>query len=106
MITEHPKSFKESIASGLVLVDFWAPWCGPCRRMEPVLEEVKNDLKSKGKNIKIIKINIEEQPELANEYLVLSIPTLLLFVDGAHIDTKVGGMDSAALCHWIEKSFV
>jgi thioredoxin 1 len=85
--------------SGIVLVDFWASWCGPCKMIAPVLEEISNE---KGDIVKIVKINVDEHPETPTTYNVRSIPTLALFKDGNLIDTKVGVHAKNALIQWIE----
>lgn len=70
-----------------VLVDFWAPWCGPCKALSPIVEKVANELEGK---IKVAKVNIDESPEIAGKYSIMSIPTLLLFVNGAVAEQLVG----------------
>ena len=70
-----------------VLLDFWASWCGPCRMLSPVVEEISNEYFSK---IKVGKVNVDEQSELAQKFGIMSIPTLMVFKDGKHIDTKIG----------------
>jgi thioredoxin 1 len=70
-----------------VLVDFWASWCGPCRMLAPIVEEIAAEYEGK---IKVGKINIDEQPQLAAKYNVASIPTLILFKDGKPVNTSVG----------------
>lgn len=72
-----------------VLVDFWAEWCGPCKALAPVLEEVSNDI---GSRAKIVKVNIDEHPELAGQFGIRSIPTLLVFKEGQVKDQMVGLM--------------
>ena len=79
---------KEVVNSELpVLIDFWAEWCGPCKEMNPILEEVSSEMEEK---IKVLKINIDENPNIPNKYGVQSIPTLIIFKKGEAISTKVG----------------
>ncbi|HWK13440.1 MAG TPA: thioredoxin [Rhizobiaceae bacterium] len=81
-----------------VVVDFWAEWCGPCKMIAPALEEIATEL---GGKVKIAKVNIDENPELAAQFGVRSIPTLMLFKDGQPADTKVGAAPKTALSAWI-----
>lgn len=77
-----------------VLVDFWAPWCGPCRMMAPVIEELSNEID--GSKLKIGKCNVDENPGIAGQYNIMSIPTFLVFQNGKVAEQFVGGMAKAA----------
>ncbi len=86
-------------ASGPVLVDFWAEWCGPCKQLSPVLDEIANEM---GDKLTVAKVNIEESPEAPQKYGVRGIPTLILFKDGEAVATKVGSMPKGKLVEWLE----
>jgi thioredoxin 1 len=81
-----------------VVVDFWAEWCGPCKMIAPALEEIATEL---GGKVKIAKLNIDENPQLATQYGVRSIPTLAIFKNGQVADIKVGAAPKTALNAWI-----
>ena len=81
-----------------VVVDFWAEWCGPCKMIAPSLEEIATELNGK---VKIAKLNIDENPELAAQFGVRSIPTLMIFKGGEVADMKVGAAPKTALSNWI-----
>ena len=80
-------NFDATIAEGVTMVDFWAPWCGPCRMVAPVIEELAEDFDGKAK---ITKVNTDEQQEIADKYGIRSIPTILFFKDGEVVDQMVG----------------
>ncbi|MBN9073293.1 MAG: thioredoxin [Rhizobiales bacterium] len=93
-------SFKTAVldAKEPVVVDFWAEWCGPCKMIAPALEDISAEL---GGKVKIAKLNIDENPELAAQFGVRSIPTLMIFKGGEVADMKVGAAPKTALSHWI-----
>ena len=93
--------FETAIASGATLVDFWAPWCGPCKAIAPLLEELAGEY---GEKLKIVKINIDDHKDVAERFGIMSIPTLLLFKDAQLVDKKVGGGPKAALKTLIDKA--
>ncbi|MBS4062197.1 MAG: thioredoxin [Bacteroidetes bacterium] len=80
-------NFKKSISKGVVLVDFWAPWCGPCRMIGPVVSELSDDFAGKAK---IGKLNVDENKQIASEFGIRSIPTLILFKDGKAVEKFTG----------------
>ena len=83
----------------LTLVDFWAEWCGPCKQIGPILEEIAEEKKDM---LKIVKLNIDENPQTPQKYGVRGIPTLILFKDGKLVNSKVGSMPKSLLSEWIE----
>jgi thioredoxin 1 len=82
-----------------VLVDFWAEWCGPCKMIGPVLEDVAKDMAGR---VTVAKVNIDENPMVPSKYGVRGIPTLMLFKGGQLVDTRVGAMPKSQLVQWLE----
>ena len=97
------KTFQDEVlaADVPVLVDFWAEWCGPCKMIAPALEEISTELAGK---VKVAKLNIDENPELAAKFGVRSIPTLAMFKGGEVADIKVGAAPKTALTSWISSA--
>ena len=82
----NQENFKSSIAKGIAVIDFWAPWCGPCKQMTPVIEKLAQEQP----DLTIGKLDIDEAKEIAQDYNVLSIPTVIIFKDGEDMDRIVG----------------
>ena len=90
-------------ATGPVVVDFWAEWCGPCRMIAPALDEIAAS--ATGQKVKIVKLNVDENPTTASKYGVMSIPTLVIFKNGELASRHVGVMPKQKLEQWITASF-
>jgi thioredoxin len=102
-MTLTESTFDETLATTdeLLLVDFWAPWCGPCRAISPVLEALERD---EAGRVKLAKVNVDEEPALAARYEIRSIPTILLVKNGRIVDTVVGAVPRATLDAKIDKA--
>ena len=88
-------------ASQPVMVDFYADWCGPCKAMSPLVDELAGEL---GDQLKIVKINIDNSPNAPTKYGVRGIPTFMVFKDGEVVDTRVGGMSKNQLSDWVKSA--
>jgi len=95
------QTFANEVESGgTVLVDFWAPWCGPCKMIAPVLEEVDGEI---GDKLKIAKVNVDNNPDTASRFGVMSIPTLMVFKDGEMVAKMSGYQPKEQLMQWLNQ---
>lgn len=101
-LTFTKDNFQKEVleAQGPVLIDFWAPWCGPCRMVSPIVEEISEEI---GGKAKVGKINVDDQPELAQQFGVMSIPTLVVMKDGKVASTAVGARSKEFIMDMLEK---
>ena len=92
MAVQHfdSKSFNEAIASGTTVVDFWATWCGPCRMQAPILDSFEAEM---GAAVKVGKVDVDEEPDIAGRFNIFSIPTIIVFRDGKEVARTVGVTD-------------
>ena len=104
MVTQKvsDESFETDVlkSKDLVLVDFWADWCGPCKLIAPALEDLARDMAGK---VRVAKINIDENPSTPTKYGVRGIPTLILFKDGQVAATKIGSLPKSKLYEWVQQ---
>lgn len=94
------KEFQQEVANGVAVVDFSAIWCGPCKMIAPVLEEISNEMEGKAK---FFNVDVDQNPDLAQEYGIASIPALLLLKDGERQEIQVGFQPKESLMKFIEK---
>ncbi|ERJ13682.1 thioredoxin [Haloplasma contractile] len=100
LIKANADNFKNEIENGVVLVDFFADWCGPCKMIAPVLDEVAQEVE----DVNIIKLNVDEAPAIAQEYGVMSIPTLMIMKDGNKVAQTMGFQPKEMLINWINEN--
>ena len=103
MIDTQETTFDQDViqAKGFTLVDFWAEWCGPCRMMMPALEDI-----SENHPLRMVKVNVDKCPNIAAQYQIKSLPTLILFQDGKPVATKIGVMQKPKLITWLQEGGV
>ena len=94
-------TFDATIGEGVTLVDFWAPWCGPCQTQGPIIEELAGETAD---GVRVAKINVDEHQDPAARYNVMSIPTLIVFKDGEEVERFIGVQDKAVLASALEKA--
>lgn len=97
----NESNFSEQVSQGVALVDFWAPWCGPCRMQSPIIDKVAEKV---GKTVTVAKVNVDDAPSVAASHGVQSIPTLLVMKDGQVVQQFVGVRDEAQLLKAIEQA--
>lgn len=98
LISLTNENFAESVKEGVSIVDFWAIWCGPCRIMTPVVEEIAKEMP----DVKVYKLNVDDYPELTAKFDIMSIPTILIFKDGEEVDQTVGVVSKSVLANKIK----
>ncbi|MFX3623985.1 MAG: thioredoxin [Ectobacillus sp.] len=100
IVNATDKTFAAETESGVVLVDFWAPWCGPCKMIAPVLEEIDAEM---GDKVKVVKVDVDENQETAAKFGVMSIPSLFVMKDGQVVDKTLGYQPKEALAALVSK---
>ena len=102
-IKTNDQNFKTDVLDSKqpVLVDFWAEWCGPCKAIAPSLEELSDEMSNK---LKIVKINVDENPSISQTYSIRSIPALMIFKDGEKISENMGALPKSALGSWVNET--
>ena len=99
----NDQDFKADVLESdkFVLVDFWAEWCGPCKAIAPSLEEISEEMKDK---LKVVKVNVDENPSVSQTYSIRSIPALMIFKDGKKVSEKMGALPKSALQTWVNET--
>ncbi len=100
LVYANSDNFKEEIAKGIVLLDFYADWCAPCRMIGPVLEQIANE----NEDIKVVKVNVDEHPTLSSDFGVRGIPALFVIKEGKTVAQKAGFMPKDALVDWVKNA--
>ena len=101
-LSDHDFEEKVLKDKNIVLCDFWAEWCGPCKQISPILEELSEELKEN--KITIVKVNIDENPETPSKYGIMSIPTLILFKNGKSVSSQIGLVEKSSLAKWLDEN--
>ena len=99
----NDQNFKNDVLESKepVLVDFWAEWCGPCKAIAPSLEEISSEMANK---LKVVKINVDENPTISQAYSIRSIPALMIFKNGEKVSEKMGALPKSALESWVNET--
>ena len=99
----NDQNFKADVLESekFVLVDFWAEWCGPCKAIAPSLEEISEEMKDK---LKVVKVNVDENPTVSQSYSIRSIPALMIFKNGEKVSEKMGALPKSALQAWVNET--
>lgn len=97
----NDKNFDSSIKSGICLVDFWAPWCGPCRMLSPVIDELAEEMKL---SVKVFKCNVDESQDIPSKFNIMGVPTLIIFKDGKMVAQRSGMAPKKIIQDWINEN--
>ena len=99
----NDQDFKSDVLESdkFVLVDFWAEWCGPCKAIAPSLEEISEEMNEK---LKVVKVNVDENPTISQSYSIRSIPALMIFKNGVKVSEKLGALPKSALKEWVNET--